>query len=137
MCQLLYANLAEGKSHAMNRSHKDDMSYVVHDPVKEQRRRWLILLEEGKAQKEEPNLELYHVTWVNAHSAGKQCGGHTQVEWSTRLVREHVHQNAGVEGMDGEREMGRGQDKGSHGLNITPQLKWNWVHAFSESKGFL
>lgn len=35
MCQLLYANLAEGKSHAMNGSHKDDMSYVVHDPVKE------------------------------------------------------------------------------------------------------
>ena len=75
-----------------------------------------------------------------ANSVGDIQGGKNDIcRWSeaTRLVWEHVHQNARVEGTDGEREMGRGHDKGSHGLNKTPQLKWSWVHAFCKSKGFL
>lgn len=37
--QLLYPNLAEGRSHVMSRSRKDYMSKVVHDLVRERRRR--------------------------------------------------------------------------------------------------
>lgn len=60
-----------------------------------------------KGSKRGAKPELYHVTWVNAHQLANSVGTYAS-GGSTRLVREHVHQNAGVGGYGWRKRDGKG-----------------------------